>query len=429
MRDDAPLAVAYDEGSVSPAEIAIGLADLGPVVFLLPSTPHVRRLRTVLAGLGRVLLLTGDPRRDLLPLRRLAPAGILTFSENLLTTTADLAHGLGLPFHTPATARLLTDKPAQRERLRTAGVDGVRHHPVDGPEQWWPALTEVGLPAVVKPARGQGSRATHLVPDRAAAAHLYSELFEGTTTPPGRIVVEELLVGRPSAPFGDYVSVETASGPHGTEVLAVTGKHPLAAPFREQGQFWPSALPPAECRDVAALAVRAVRALGVSVGICHTEIKLTASGPRIIEVNGRLGGHLNELARRACGTDLVHTAGLLARGGTPDHGRLHPDRVYFQFNAVAPTTPGELREVQGADEVREIPGITGYRSYVRPGDRLDGGVGSTFLDLLTGDATDHDGMTTVLDRALAVLSYGFRPDGADQDLRLRPRGDGVAHPP
>ncbi|MBZ4321253.1 ATP-grasp domain-containing protein [Streptomyces huiliensis] len=408
MGEPAPLAVAYDEGAVSPAEIAVGVAGLAPVAFVLPHSPHVRKLRPVLSRLGRVVQLTGRPERDAVLLRRLAPAGVLTFSESLLRVTAGLARTLGLPHHTPEVAEVLTDKYRQRERLAAAGVDTVRCRPVPDVAAWEAALSAVGLPAVVKPVHGQGSRGTFAVHDRADADRVRSRLFDG---PEDTWVVEELLRGRPSGPFGDYVSVETATGPDGTEVLAVTGKHPLTPPFRETGQFWPAALPHEDREAVSDLAVRAVTALGVTTGVCHTEVKLTPGGPRIIEVNGRLGGHLNELSRRACGVDLVRVAALLALGAPPPPAPAPPGRVYFQFNGLAPVRPGRLRALTGGDEIRRLEGITGHRPYVRPGDDLPGGVGSVFMDLLTGDAPDHPAMVELLDRALPLLRYEFT-DGA-----------------
>ncbi|MFE0186519.1 ATP-grasp domain-containing protein [Streptomyces sp. NPDC058989] len=408
MGEPAPLAVAYDVGSVSPAEIAVGVAGLAPVAFLLPRSPHVRKLRPVLSRLGRVVQLTGSPERDAVLVRRLAPAGVLTFSENLLRVTAGLAHDLGLPGHTPEVAEVLTDKYRQRERLRAAGVDAVRCHPLPDAAAWERALSAVGLPAVVKPVHGQGSRGTFAVRDRVEAEGVRSRLFDD---PGGAWVVEELLQGRPSGTLGDYVSVETASGPDGTTVLAVTGKHPLTPPFRETGQFWPAALPHEDHAAVSDLAVRAVTALGVTTGVCHTEVKLTPGGPRIIEVNGRLGGHLNELSRRASGVDLVRTAALLALNAPPPPAPTRPGRVYFQFNGLAPVRPGRLRALTGGDDVRCLEGITGYRSYVSPGDHLPGGVGSVFMDLLTGNAPDHRAMVDLLDRALPLLRYEFT-DGA-----------------
>jgi len=53
------------------------------------------------------------------------PAGFVTFSESTLCDTCALAGDLGLPFHDAKTVRLPTDERAQRQRLRTSGVDST----------------------------------------------------------------------------------------------------------------------------------------------------------------------------------------------------------------------------------------------------------------------------------------------------------------
>ena len=132
------LLVTYDRGAVSPAEIATGLADLGPVAFAVADSAHAQRLRPVLAALGPVVALTGEFPADLARVRELSPTAIVTFSEPMLPATAGLAAALGLPFPSVATTRLLTDKIRQRERLRSCGVDNVRSHPVSSVDEWSP---------------------------------------------------------------------------------------------------------------------------------------------------------------------------------------------------------------------------------------------------------------------------------------------------
>lgn len=51
-------------------------------------------------------------------------------------------------------------------------------------------------------------------------------------------VLEEFLHGADSGPFGDYVSVESLVLDGIPHHFALTGKFPLAEPFREVGQFW-----------------------------------------------------------------------------------------------------------------------------------------------------------------------------------------------
>lgn len=411
------LAVVYDRGAVSAGDVAVGLAELGRVVFLVPRSAHVERLLPVLEQLGQVVALTGDVADDVRRVRPFAPAAIITFSEPMLRRTAALAAALGLPFHSVEAARLLTDKVRQRRRLRAAGVDDVRSRPIRSLDDWPDAVAHTGLPAVLKPVWGEGSRHTHVVTDEEQAERLVPRLLADLAASSGSstsassstpvLVVEEFLRGRSSLPFGDFVSVESLCGPDGISHLAVTGKLPLVPPFREFGLFWPPYLTAFERQQILDLTTGALRALGVTVGLTHTEIKLTDQGPRIIEVNGRLGGHINELARYAGRVDLVTTAGRLALGEAANPGFFRPDKVHFVCHCLAPLRPCRLVGVHGAKEIRRVAGIDGYRGYARIGDELGGGVMSRYLDLFWGSADDHHAMIATIDDALSRLSYDF----------------------
>ncbi|GGU01340.1 MULTISPECIES: ATP-grasp domain-containing protein [Streptomyces] len=411
------LAVLYDDGAASAGEIGVGLADLGDIVFLIPPTPHAELLRPVMENFGAVVPLTGSTEGDIALVRGLVPDAVLTYSERMVRKTAELAAALGLSSHTPDVAATVTDKVRQRQVLRDAGVDKVRSHPLCSPQDWPRAYDAVGLPAIIKPVRGGGSRDTYAVTNAAEAEDLLPRLFQASA-PDAEYTVEELLQGVPSAPYGDYVSVESVCTPQGVRHLAVTGKFPLLEPFREVGSYWPSHLPAAVLEEVTELTTRALDALGVRFGLTHTELKLTPDGPRIIEVNGRLSGHMNLMTRRVCGVDLVRLGGLLALGETPEIPELDfAGQVHFLFNTMAPVEPCRLTGIQGATEVRQVDGIIGIRPYVRPGAELPGGVMTRPLDVVWGSCADHASMLDALARALPRLTYTFSyPDGTTREL-------------
>ncbi|WP_280714951.1 ATP-grasp domain-containing protein [Kitasatospora sp. MAP5-34] len=363
-------------------------------------------------------------RRQLAELRAWKPAGITTFSE-LIPQTAAIAEALGLPYHSPTTAQLLTDKRAQRARLSEAGLDSTRSAPVLDPVELTDAVEQVGLPAVLKPVVGRGSMDTHLLTTPADVDRCAAELSSGRA-----YVLEEYLRGEGRPGLGDYVSVETVLGPQGPRHLAVTGKFPQAAPFRECGQFWPSGLTPDQNRRIVGLTSRILAALGVRHGITHTEFKLTADGPRLIEVNGRLGGWIAELTQRATGADLLSVAADLACGGEGAEAVEYRDpRVCFQFWNQPPLNATELRSVTGVREVRSTPGVQRYLNLVPPGP-LEPGVLTQRLDLTAGWVKSHHAMHQLLAAALEPLSYTFADaDGcamtlAASELPSSPRGSG-----
>ncbi|AUG77454.1 hypothetical protein CFP65_2629 [Kitasatospora sp. MMS16-BH015] len=408
-------AVLYDAGAVPAGEIGAGLADLGEILFLVPRhSAHVDNLRSVMELLGEVHELTGDQEADLRLVRGLAPDGILTFCEDLLRPAAEFAEALGLPGQSPHAARVFTDKGMQRRILREAGVDTTRTFLLAAPTDWAEAVAAVGLPAIVKPVTGSRSRDAYSFRDPAEAEAVRERLERiaaaGLWEP---FVVEEYHEGRPSEPFGDYVSVESLCTPSGITHLVLTGKTPVMPPFRGTGRIWPSHLPAAEEAEVLDLVTAALEAVGADHGHAHTELKLTARGPKLIELNGRISGHVNMMARESCGTDLVRATGLLALGEDP---QLAPfdfgGKVHFQYNNLSPLTACTIEAVDGAEAVRSLPGVTGYRSFVRMGDQLPGGTSTLTLDALSGVGDSHAEVARTIEAARAALTFTFgMPEG------------------
>ena len=415
------LAVLWDEGAVNAADIAIGLGGLGEVSFVC--APASRPLMPLLAELGEVIELAAGLDEVTRQLADGQTQAVLTFSDAVLVEAAELAARLGLPFNSVETVSMLTDKGRQRAQLRSAGLDPVRTSTLHSAADWPAALTEVGLPAVLKPIRGSGSRDTFLIRDEQRGAALAGKLLpdrpvsdEPAAGDAAGFILEQFLVGRPCLPYGDYVSVESVVSGADIQHLAVTGKFPMQPPFREIGHFWPSVLAEAECEQVKQLTGRALAALGVSLGITHTELKLTPDGPRIIEVNGRLGGYLNDLGRAAYGIDLVEIAGRLALGQSPPRLPQRPGQVHFQYSSPMPTTACTLRRIEGVPALRRAPGITGYRPFYPPGSQVGPSVMTRRLDMVFGVAADHREMLQILKVALAELRYQFSVPTGDCEL-------------
>ncbi|WP_460655422.1 ATP-grasp domain-containing protein [Kribbella endophytica] len=379
-----------------PFEFARTLRPFANLVFVVPQSLHAQRATPVLRALGEVRSLDdalAGPRPD----------GVVTFSERMLRSASQLAAVWNLPGHSAEVVELVTDKYAQRRRLAESGVDSVRCHRLTRPEDWRGACDEVGFPLVLKPSNGEASRDTYLVHDRDSGARLLEPLLRSAVT----LVAEEFLHGCPEPGLGDYVSVESVTSYGQTKHIAVTGKLPLEEPFRETGQFWPCHLPARDQDEIMALAGKAIGALGISFGISHTEVKLTPSGPRIIEVNGRLGGNLTDLALRAANLDLVSLAAKIALGQSPAVPPVEPKSVYFQRYSCGPTSRARLRSFTGGPEVGALAGITRYQLFAEPGAVFEGGTATAQLDFLSGQAESHTEMRTILDRVGDLLDFDF----------------------
>lgn len=402
------VAVVYDNGSVGPAEIAAAAAACGvDVRFVIDRTsPHVAQLAPVLTRRFAVCDVTGTTVRQAVAAWR--PDGIVTFSDLCMRTTARLADGWGLKhWHTPELTELLTDKLAQRRALAAAGVDSTRSVEVSTVDELPGALATVGLPAVLKPRRGTGGRHVHRVDDVTGARDAARRYFADRPDD-DPLLVEELLRGDPTVAgdgWGDYLSVDAVLHEGRFTPLCVVGKFPLAPPFRERGFFLPATVDADTADAVVAVTRDAVRALGVRHGIVHAELKLTVAGPRILEVNGRVGGHVPDLLRRAGGPDAVALALRTSLGQTPQtRPPTHPG-VTYQYVLLPPCDATALRSVDGLAALRAVDGvdIVDVRATSGPVDWRDGAFGR--LGKVYGRVADHHALAGVA----ALIESTFRP--------------------
>lgn len=396
------LAVVYDRGSASPSTIVSAARRACDVVFVCDAArPRAAENLAAVRGHAGVIDVTGLRSHErVAAVRAASPDGILTFSEHQLGATAEIAAGLGLPFHDRDTVAVLTDKLAQRRALSRAGVDATRSAIIDRDAA--AALDAVGLPAVVKPRGGAGSADTMRVDTREEYAAAVGALAPGTP-----FVLEELLDGDPSvagACWGDYVSVESVSTPAGCRQICVTGKLPLAEPFRETGMFLPCTLSDGVMAEVLNLERAALRALGVRYGVTHTEIKLTANGPRLIEVNGRIGGYVPEILRRASGIDLVRLAIQVALGGEPTVPAARHREVTYQLFLAPPAEMRVLKSLDGIDDVAALPHVRNIEVRATPGQALDWRDGTEgHLGVVYGSTPDHAALRDAVESILATV--------------------------
>jgi biotin carboxylase len=407
------LAVVYDGGSVSPLEIGLAADGRCDIVLVIdPASPSVTASLPVLERVGTIVPLTPGASPDD-TVRRLADLGvraITTFTDARLPITAELAARLGLRFHSPAVARRLTDKLRQRERLAAAGLPTVRFAELSCADDIEAALTAVGVPAVLKPRQGAGSRSTFPAHTAREFRQVATDLFAAGER---QLIAEERLTGDATvagARWGDYVSVESVVNGDRITHVGITGKAPLVEPFRESGVFFPSTLGADTADQVLTATRRTLRALEVTCGVTHTEFKLTANGPRLIEVNGRLGGFINDLVGRATGVSMLRLALENALGMEPPvPARVDrpAGKIAFQRFYPPPVWAGTVAAVTGVKHARAIPGVARVEIVRQPGAPVDWRQGTLgFAAIVYGAAADH----TALHETIATLDDTLRID-------------------
>jgi biotin carboxylase len=88
---------------------------------------------------------------------------------------------------------------------------------------------------------------------------------------------------------------------------SVSQNWPTAEPsFQETGLHLPPDHDEKAVRELVDLSVRTVQSFGFRRGVLHVEGKCTRSGPRVIEVNARMGGaRIHQMVEAVWGVDLI----------------------------------------------------------------------------------------------------------------------------
>jgi biotin carboxylase len=291
-------------------------------------------------------------------------SALLSVAEYEVVPAAEAARQLGLPGPNPDGIRIARNKVAQRRRFRERGVPGPVFRAVTTLAEASAAAEEIGLPCVVKAA--DETSGAHVV--RCTTADEVSSAFtaimarptnlRGQPTHP-EVLVEECLVGF-------EVSVEVLAQGGSYSVLGVTDKTVSAGNrFVELGHSFPSVLPEAVRDELARTAVAAARAVDFDLGIAHVELKYTADGPKLIEINPRpAGDRITELMDRTLG---VATMELVVRQYLGESVGPIPSPVSGAAIRYLSADPGVVDSVTGLDIARTVPGVQEAVAYVAPG--------------------------------------------------------------
>lgn len=294
--------------------------------------------------------------------------GVFSTVEYSVVAVAEVARALGLPGLSPEAALNARHKQRTRMVCAAAGVPVPAFAWVESAADARRAATRIGGPFLLKPLSEAGGIGVKLCADPAEAASHYRTIAgastdrRGNPRPPGALVERYVP--------GCQVSVEVAHDGEAHRVIGVTdelfGPHPH---FVELGETYPSLLPERVRRACADVAVAGLRAIGHDFGVAHVEVRVTAEGPVLIEVNGRLAGaQITRLIHEAHGVRLPLEAIRMHVGLAPDLAARRNGAAAVRY--LTSQASGVLKTIRGRDAAHAVPGVVDVRFYVGPGDEV-----------------------------------------------------------
>lgn len=267
--------------------------------------------------------------------------GILAVGDRPAVLAARAAELQGIPFHSAAAAEVCHDKGLTRERLRAAGLPSPESVRIKI------AGTKPNLryPLVLKP--------LHLSASRGVIRADNDLEFEAARQRIGRMVSDDEIQVESFIPGKEY-ALEGVMTRGVLQTFTLFEKpDPLDGPFFEESIY----LIVSETKPISQAVERAVKALGLSHGPVHAEVRVNAEGVFVLEVAARpIGGLCAGVLRFTGGATLEevllrHAAGEVVTGFAREAESAGVMMIPIGRGGV-------FQGVTGVEDALAVPGIT-----------------------------------------------------------------------
>lgn len=286
--------------------------------------------------------------------------GLFAVDDDTVVVAAHIARVLGLPYTTVDAALAARDKHRQRQLLRAAAVPVPDFALVALDDDLEARAREAPYPCVLKPLRLAASRGViraNTPAEFVAAAQRIRRILRMPDVPrdgSDALLVEDFVPG-------SEVALEGLLDRGRLHVLALFDKpDALDGPFFEETIYvTPSRLPDAAQGAIAGCAEAAARALGLTSGPVHAELRFNQRGPWLIELAARpIGGRCGAALRFGVDGEplslealhLHHALGLPAVGFAREPGAA-------AVMMIPVPGAGTLGEVRGVGAARAVPHV------------------------------------------------------------------------
>ncbi|MBW7475335.1 ATP-grasp domain-containing protein [Paenibacillus oenotherae] len=314
--------------------------------------------------------------------------------------TAKVAERLGLrgvPYEAALKSR---NKDLARQAYAEHEVPSARFRKVRTYEEAAAAAEEIGYPVVLKPTNCASSQNVYFINNAAELQEAMEIIVAFKVTYMDFKVREEYLIeeyldgpefsvelflseGEPI--FGTVTEKITSPLPYFVEIL-----HTLPTPSHTE-----------HTDEIIRTAVAALKAIGIANGPSHVEVKLTRTGPRIIEVNGRPGGDniSSDLLVQAFGVDVFEA--------TVNYYLDRPiaiDKKHHRAASIAYVTAdrdGVFERIEGLEALSRLQHVVRYHVAAAPGDSVT--IPRSSDDRLGYIITIGDSPQEAKERALALV--------------------------
>jgi biotin carboxylase len=336
---------------------------------------------------------------------------ILSVDDSASLIAAEASAALGLPHNSPQAAEAARDKFVMRTLLKQGGVRVPNFQLFSTADDLSDVAQRVTYPCVIKPLALNGSRGVIRADDAdqlVAAAQRLSRLLHAIdpSLDPKPYLVEDFIPGCEVALEGLLQHGEL-------KVLALFDKpDPLDGPFFEETLYvTPSRLAPETQNAITCCTAESARALGLSAGPVHAELRINDRGPWLVEMAGRsIGGLCSQTLRFAHNADVSLEELIVRQAVGMEIDTVERENRSGGVMMIPIPEAGLLRGVSGVEEAKAVTGIEDVQIAAKLNYPLAPlPEGESYLGFIFARGSTPDEVEAALRAAHACLRFDVQP--------------------
>lgn len=278
--------------------------------------------------------------------------GLFGVLEQLQIPLAEARDACDIAGMNAATARGFRDKAKMKDVLRAAGVPVARHALIENDADALTFADSVGLPIILKPVDGLGSKGTFRVSDSASMKRALKALRPSIDAP---IQAEEFVVG--SEQTFETVTIDGKPVWHSGTYYMNRPLEVLENPWMQYCVLLPKEDDLPEFNAFLPTNTQALTALGMGTGLSHMEWFRRKDGSHVVsEVGARPPGvHIMPMMGMVNGVDFVDLwVRLMVHGTWPSNlkRKCAAGVCFFRGQGKG----GHVASVSGLDKAQELAG-------------------------------------------------------------------------
>ena len=338
--------------------------------------------------------------------------GVVAVGDQAAWIASHVAQRLHLPFHDPMGVALSRNKFSSRQRFQEAGLPAPHHRRLQLDTDEEIAALHIAYPCVLKPLGLSASRGVIRANNPAEFSAAFRRIRAILQRPEiarfrdpsdGFLQVEQYIPGREYA-------VEALLTRGRMQVVAVFDKpDPLEGPFFEETIYvTPSREPQQHVERITETVESAVRALGLTHGPVHAEVRVNEQVIYALEVAARpIGGLCARVPRFQ--SNLSYEEVILRHALGEALPRLVPRDPASGVMMIPIPREGIYEDVSGVEEALAVSGVDTVEITAKKGQHFEPlPEGHSYLGFLFARGQSPDRVETSLRQAHERLSFDFR---------------------